>query len=238
MHAPYIFADMPAAIAIPLSAEERKFLQEYIIDLDVAAAVARSGVYKGRNPKPATFAACGNKFLDRQHVKIALHWLQSYRARHSEINAERVIKHLWAIATADASEISGVRVFSCRNCHGNDFQYQWINEFEFAFVAKVNDAVNDDGGYGYDPERRPNSDCPHCRGLGERFVYLADTRDYSADAKLLFKGAKQTRNGIEVQTHDSMRALEMVSRILGLYNEGDPNDNQMRITIVGGLPDM
>lgn len=237
MHAPYIFADMPQDIAVALTGDERKFLQEYIADLDVAAAVMRAGVYKGRSPNPNTFAACGNKMLDKQPVRVALHWLQSYRARHSEINAERVLKHLWSIATADATEISAVRVFSCRNCHGEDFQYQWINEIEFAFAKKVNELSHDDGGYGYDPERRPNKECPHCKGLGERMVFVSDSRDYSADAKSLFRGAKHTRHGIEVLTHDSMRAMDMVAKILGLYSDGDPTDGQMRIIVEGGLPD-
>lgn len=237
MHAPYIFSDMPADIAVPLSADERKFLQEYIADLDVIAAVRRAGVYKGNAPKEANFASCGNRMLAKQHVRIALHWLQSYRARHSEINAERVLTRLWSIATADATEISAVRVFSCRHCYGEDFLYQWINETEYLFKKKANDFVSDEGGFGYDPERRPNKACPHCRGLGEQAVFLSDTRDYSPDAKLLYKGAKHTRHGIEVQTHDSMRAMEMVARILGLFNDGDPSDNQMRIIVEGGLPD-
>lgn len=237
MHAPYIFSDMPMDIAVALSADERKFLQEFIADLDVVEAVKRSGVYKGRAPNANTWASCGNRILEKQHVRVALHWLQSYRARHSEVNAERVLMRLWSIATADASEISAVRVFSCRNCYGDDFQYQWINEFEFQFKKKINDLVTDDGGFGYDPERRPNKDCPHCKGLGERAVFLTDTRDYTPDARLLYKGAKHTRHGIEVMTHDSMRAMDMVARILGLYNEGDPNDNQMKIIVEGGLPD-
>lgn len=236
MHAPYIFADMPQDLAIPLSGDERKFLQEYIADLDAPAAVMRAGIYKGRSPNPNTFGSLGNKILDRQHVRVALHWLQSYRARHSEINAEKVITRLWSIATADASEISAVRVFSCRNCYGEDFLYQWINEFEFNFAKKVNDLANDDGGYGYDPERRPNHACPHCKGLGDRAVFLKDTRDYSPDAKLLYKGAKHTRHGIEVMTHDSMRAMELVAKILGLFNDADRDDGQMRIIVEGGLP--
>lgn len=237
MHAPYIFSDMPQDIAIPLLGDERKFLQEYIADLDVYAAVQRAGIYKGRSPNANTFTALGNKILERHHVRVALHWLQSYRARHSEVNAEKVLMRLWSIATADASELTAVRVFSCRNCHGDDFQYQWINEFEYNFTKKANEFVNDEGGYGYDPETRPHKGCPYCKGLGERFVYVTDTRDYSPDARLLYRGAKQTRHGIEILTHDAMKAMDMVAKILGLYSDGDPNDNQMKIIVEGGLPD-
>lgn len=237
MNAPYIFADMPRDIAIALSVDERAFLQEYIVDLDPGEAFRRAGLYRGKIPTPQNLAAGGKRHLAKQHVKVALHWLQSFRARNTEINAEAVLQRLWAIANADAREISSVRVFSCRNCHGEDFQWQWINETEFNFKKKINELITDDGGYGYDPERRPNKDCPHCRGLGEREVFLADSRDYSSDARLLYKGAKQTRHGIEVMTHDGMAALEKVARILGMYSDGDPSDNQMRIIVEGGLPD-
>lgn len=237
MHSPYIFADMPQDIAIPLSGDERKFLTEYIADLDVVAAVRRAGVYKGRSPNENTWNHCGNKILERHHVRVALHWLQSYRARHSEINAEKVLTRLWSIATADASELSAVRVFSCRNCYGDDFLYQWVNEIEFSWAKRANEMVTDDGGYGYDPERRPNKACPHCKGLGEINVFLADTRDYSPDARLLYAGAKHTKYGVEVKTHDQMRAMEMVAKILGLYSDTDPTDNQIRVIVTGGLPD-
>jgi len=237
MHAPYILADMPMDLAVALDPDERKFLAEYIIDLDVLNATKRAGIYNGKKYKDSSFERLGKKILDRTHVRAALHWLQSYRARHSEINAEKVIKRLWAIATADASEISAVRVFCCRNCHGEDFQYQWINETEFNFAKAANDFVSDAGGYGYDPENRPNKLCPHCKGLGEQAVFLADSRDYSADAKLLYAGAKQTRYGIEVKTHDQMRAMEMTAKILGLFGGDEPGDNQIRVIVQGGLPE-
>jgi phage terminase small subunit len=237
-HAPYIFADMPMDLAVPLNAEERKFLAEYIVDLDIVEATKRAGIYKGRTYKDSSFKNLGEKLLTRTHVRAALHWLQSYRSRHSEVSAEKVIKRLWAIATADATEVSHVRIFSCRYCHGQDFQYQWINPIEFAFACRKNETENDDGGYDYDPERRPNKACPHCHGLGEQFVFVEDSRNYSPDAKLLYAGAEQTRYGIKVKTHDQMRAMDMVTKILGLYGDTDATgDNNIRIVVSGGLPD-
>jgi phage terminase small subunit len=237
MEAPYIFADMPRDLATALSTDERAFLQEYIIDLNPGEAIRRAGLYRGKLPTPANLAAAGKRQTTKHHVRAALHWLQSFRARHSEITADTVLKRLWAMATADARELSSVRVFCCRRCHGDDHEYQWINHTEFNFAKKLRDDLKDDGGYGYNPEMRPHLSCPHCRGLGERDVFLTDSRDYSSDAQLLYKGAKQTRHGIEILTHDSMAALEKVAKILGMYSDGDPNDNQMRIIVEGGLPE-
>lgn len=237
MSAPYIFADMPRDIAIALSADERTFLAEYIADLNEGEAFRRSGLYKGKVPTPANLAAGGKRILAKQHVRIALHWLQSYRARSAEINADTVLKRMWALATADAREISSVRVFSCRRCHGDEHEYQWINETEFRFMKAQRPDITDEGGYGYEPDRRPHKECPHCRGLGEASVAITDTRDYSADAQLLYKGAKQTRHGIEVMTHDSMKALDMIAKVLGMYSDGDPSDNQVHVIVKGGLPE-
>ncbi len=237
MEAPYIFADMPRELAVELSTDERAFLQEYIADLNPGEAARRAELYRGKSPTPQALANCGKKFLNRTHVRAALHWLQSYRARHSEINADAVLKRLWSMATADATEISQVRVYCCRRCHGEDHEYQWINETEFNFAKAKNPTYTDSGGYGYNPELRPSPSCPHCKGFGERDVMLKDTRDYSAEAKLLYKGAKQTRHGIEVLTHDSFKALETVAKILGMFGDNDPTENQMRVIVEGGLPD-
>jgi phage terminase small subunit len=237
MDAPYIFAGMPRELAVELSVNEREFLQEYIVDLNPGEAARRASLYKGKLPTPQNLANCGKKFLTRQHVRAALHWLQSRRAREAEINADTVLKRLWAMATADARELSSVRVFCCRHCFGDDFNYQWINATEFNFTKARIPTVDDSGGYGYDPDIRPHPKCPHCKGLGERSVHLTDSRDYSTDANLLFRGAKQTRNGIEVLTHDSMKALEMVSKILGMYGDADANEHELRIIVEGGMPD-
>jgi phage terminase small subunit len=237
MSAPYIFAGMPRDIITGLSVKERAFVEQYMIDLDPGEAIRRAELYKGAAPTPANLKAAGQRLLNRESVRLALHWLQSQRARQAEVNADEVLKHLWAMVKADPTEISSVRVFSCRHCFGEDFQYQWINEVEFSFAKKRVPDLTDDGGYGYDPEIRPHPKCPHCKGLGERSVVLADSRDYSEDAKLLYRGAKMTRNGIEVLTHDSMKALDMVSKIIGLYGNQDPTENQVQIVVKGGLPD-
>lgn len=237
MVAPYIFADMPRDMALELSTDERAFLQEYIVDLDPGEAFRRAGLYRGSVPTPKNLIAGGKRHLAKDRVRIALHWLQSQRARDVEINADEVLKHLWAMVHADARELSSVRVFSCRYCFGVDFEYQWINETEFLFKQKIRPDITDDGGYGYDPEIRPHPKCSHCKGLGERAVHLADSRDYSTGAQLLYRGAKQTRNGIEVLTHDSMKAMDMVAKILGLYSNEDPTENQIRIIVEGGLPE-
>lgn len=236
MDAPYIFANMPRDMAADLSTKERAFLQEYIIDLDPGEAYRRAELYHGKVPTPQNLAGSGKRMLDKRHVRVALHWLQSYRARNSEVTAEQVLKRLWAMATADARELSSVRVYSCRYCHGDDFQYQWINATEFRFEKAKYGHAADAGGYGYNPEMRPNKECPYCKGLGNVAVELTDSRDYSPEAQILYKGAKQTRHGIEVLTHDSSAALDKVAKILGMYGDNDPSENQMRIIVEGGLP--
>ena len=230
---------MPRDVVVGLSTNERLFVEQYMIDLDPGEALRRAGLFKGKLPTPANLKAAGVRYLNHPNVRLALHWLQSQRARQAEISADEVLKRLWSMVNADPTELSAVRVYSCRHCFGDDFQYQWINETEFLFHKNQypTATITDDGGYGYDPEIRPHPKCPHCKGQGEPAVYLADSRDYSDDARLLYRGAKQTRHGIEVMTHDTMKALDMVAKIIGLYGVTDPTENQIRVIVEGGLPE-
>lgn len=62
--------------------------------------------------------------------------------------------------------------------------------------------------------------CPVCRGEGTiPDPWFADTREVPEQARRLFAGVKVTKEGIEVKTHDQMRALEMVARHLGMFTD-------------------
>lgn len=63
----------------------------------------------------------------------------------------------------------------------------------------------------------PNPDCTECHGEGVASVWFADTRKLKGGARLLYAGVKTTRDGMEIKTHDQMRALEYVARHLGMF---------------------
>lgn len=65
----------------------------------------------------------------------------------------------------------------------------------------------------------PNPDCASCKGKGESFVTITDTRLLSGAARRLYAGAVQTKDGIKVLMRDQDVALANLSRYLGMVVE-------------------
>lgn len=136
-----------------------------------------------------------------------------------------LVKQWIAIVTTDVNEIVQNRRINCRYCFGVDHQYQWINENEFAIaVAKAIDKrkrsdLKDNGGYGYSNMRDPCRDCPMCFGEGIASLYIADTRKLSPGAKLLYRGVRKSRHGMEVMLHDAEAARQQLAKYFGMFKE-------------------
>lgn len=75
------------------------------------------------------------------------------------------------------------------------------------------------GGYGYRRNVPPNPGCPECDGEGETYVVMLDITNLSPQARLLYNGVKETRQGREVLMADRQKAIEHVARRLGLMKE-------------------
>ncbi len=60
-------------------------------------------------------------------------------------------------------------------------------------------------------------DCPACDGIGQRFIWSADSRDLSPAAAALFNGVSVSKEGIvEVKIRDRDHALGMLAKHFGL----------------------
>ena len=134
------------------------------------------------------------------------------------------------IATADPSEVCRVEHYACRHCHGENGEYQWVDEREFAkaladTMLAVAKAERDgtpppeyptcDGGFGYTTQLEPSADCVRCFGHGLLRTFIEDTRRLSPKGRRLFKGVRETRNGIEVLLHDQSQARIEMAKLLG-----------------------
>jgi phage terminase small subunit len=158
-----------------------------------------------------------------------------------------VLRRWLEIANADVNELVQLRRCACRHCHGIDHEYQWT-EFEFRKACEEHDKKrqkaeargrefdadppDDRGGFGFDPEREPDPDCPVCFGKGEEVVHIEDTRYLRGPAKHLYGGVKQTKYGVEVQIYDKMDALNQIARHLGMFGKDSPlfqQNNQFNI---------
>lgn len=161
----------------------------------------------------------------------------------AQVDAEKVLIEWWGTYNADPVAMSRVERIACRYCHGSDHEYQWRTSREYRealtqaaekisggdagmFDVVMNHEITDSripldaGGYGYTTKARPHPDCPECDGAGWERVYIADTRNLTAEAKRLFDGAKVNAKGqIEINQLDRANALENVARHLGMFKD-------------------
>lgn len=219
-----------------LTPKQDAFVKEYLLDLNATQAATRAG-YSAKTAKEQ-----GGRLLTNVAVMRAISKAQVKRAERVEITADMVLQQWWAVATADPNAVVQHRRVCCRYCHGHDHKYQWkAREYQEAMEAAdilVNGSEkepaypDDSGGYGFDPTKEPTADCPECHGEGFGEVHAKDTRKLSGIAKLLYAGAKQTSQGIEIKLRDQERALENVAKHLGMFKPDIEIGGNVTINVV------
>ncbi|WP_217595518.1 terminase small subunit [Cohnella sp. GbtcB17] len=201
-----------------LAAKQKKFVQEYLVDLNATQAAIRAG-YSAKTANEQ-----GARLLANVSVQTALKTAMNKRAARTEITADMVLQRWWAIATADPNELIAHRRVCCRYCFGKDHEYQWADEDEYDRQVRLAQDLKqpvptDYGGYGFDPTIRPHPKCPKCHGEGHGDIMAADTRDLSPQARMLYAGVKTTKDGMEIKLQDQGKALENVARHLGMFKD-------------------
>lgn len=205
-----------------LTAKQERFVDEYLIDLNATQAAIRAG-YSAK-----TAHVIGTENLGKPKIRDLVAKRQAERAERTQIDADWVFKRWAQLAQADHNELSSLVVGCCRHCHGTGFQYQWKDEEEFEEAQEYHFSLPDDqrvkrdppvlgGGYGFNPRREPNPDCPKCDGYGTTRTVFRDTTKLSPEGQALYAGVKETQHGLEIKTHDQMKALEMMARHLGMF---------------------
>lgn len=201
---------------------QKKFIKEYLVDLNITAAALRAGYSE------KTAYSIGHEAFNKPHIQAAIQKELDKRAERTEITADAVLQRWWDIATADPNDIIHLRRVCCRHCYGIDHNYQWVDKKEYTAACAAARAIaveqgkepiipSDAGGYGFDRLAKPNPDCPYCQGEGNPELHIEDTRDLGPKAKLLYAGIKQTQAGIEVKFQDQAKALENVAKHLGMF---------------------
>ncbi|WP_323086160.1 terminase small subunit [Providencia alcalifaciens] len=214
-----------------LNDSQVKFVNEYLIDLNRAAAYKRAG-YKGEGN---TAYVNATRMLRNAKVSRAIADALAERERRTEITQDAVLKMWWDIATADVNELTEYRRLCCRHCWGFGFNYQWRDAIEYEDAVtearvKKKKIPHDNGGYGYDNSLDPNPDCPRCSGFGIGHAHFHDTRDLTGAARRLFAGVKEGKFGVEVITRNQDDALKMVAQHLGMLK------NRTEVTGADGGP--
>jgi phage terminase small subunit len=214
-----------------LNDKQARFVEEYLLDLNAKQAAIRAG-YSRR-----TAEAQGSRLLSHVKVAAAIAAAQSARSERTDITADMVLQHWWAIGTANANDLIELRRVCCRHCYGIDFEYQWVDATEFDTAIKVAAMVEnadprtfptDDGGYGFNKTLIPHRDCPSCFGEGHETVFAHDTRQLRGAARLLYAGVEITRDGMKIKMRDQDKAMENVAKHLGMFKEKievEPGEN-------------
>lgn len=161
-----------------LTAKQKVFVEEYLIDLNATQAAIRAGY----SLKTANRIATEN--LSKPVIQAEIQKRMKDREERTEITQDFVLRELYAIASAKGSD--------------------------FAKVVKktVLQPVFDDEGSVIDHKE-----------VTYEVVEIEPTDEIPDDKKKAIAGIKQGKHGIEVNTCDKVRALELLGRHLGLFND-------------------
>lgn len=196
-----------------LTAQQKRFVAEYLIDQNATAAAARA-CYSD--------SSYGRQLLTIPHVAQAIAQQQKASLVRTLASADEVLSQMWQLATFDANELSQYRRGACRYCWGFGHHYQWRDVVEFDEETVKTEGregarlPEDTGGYGYDHNKEPNSECPRCNGDGIGQPYFPDTRKLPAVSRLAYSGVKVGKNGVEITAISRERMFEAVMKRLGL----------------------
>lgn len=209
----------------------RIFVTAYIETQNATKSAGRAGY---QNP-----GVHGHRLLKNDKIRAAIDDGLAQIQDRAMMQAEDVLRQWVDIATADPNDLVQHIYGPCRYCYGFDHQYQWKTPREYreafdnalydlygdadlrksAIAGKITDPrlPSDVGGYGYRCTGFPNPYCPECSGLGVSYVRLADTRNLTGSAWLLYNGIEETRQGKRIKFQDRARALENIAKYLGMF---------------------
>lgn len=214
-----------------LTPQQRRFVEELLVDADVRLAAPRAGLTVER----------GRALLGTTRVQDALAFARRRRLSRLDLYADDSLLRWVALANADVNELVEVRRVNCRHCHGQDHEYQYDDlEHRHARTKHLADQMalpdeartpfDDAGGPGFNRNAPPAADCPRCAGDGELRVIIKDTRNLTLGGRLLYDGVKVGPGGaIEVKLRDRAWAEGMIARHAGMFamknpvEEFDPN---------------
>lgn len=209
-----------------LNAKQKRFVKEYLIDLNGTQAAIRAGY----SPKTANEQAA--RLLANVSIQEANQEAMKKREERTDVTVDRVVQELHNIVTVDPNEIVELRRCCCRYCWGIENKYQFTpdemrraqerHDKEDKKAKKNGEEIplfDSQGGVGYDRTRQINPKCPECFGQGIEIPFFHDTRKLSPAAKSLYGGVKVTKDGIEVKMHSKDKMIELLGRHLGMFKD-------------------
>jgi phage terminase small subunit len=182
----------------PLTWNEEAFVTEYLRNGQNGTA-AWIFVHPGTLPHLA--ANYAYRLVRKGEVARRIRAEQERMARKQEISRDQLLAEFLAIARADPNELVQMRAVACQHC--------WAG------------ASNGKGQW-----TEPDPECEDCGGNGNAVPWIADTRKLSPEARALYAGIQQTKEGIKVLMHDKVAALTAAGRIIGAFEKDNEQKNQ------------
>lgn len=163
-----------------LTEKQKRFVEEYLIDLNATQAYKRAG-YSVKNDVTARVE--GNKLLTKPNIQQRIKELREEQSKRTQITADMVLNELAAIAFSDRTTIA---------------------------------KVNSDG-----------------------MVELSETDKLPAEVKKSISGIKEGKFGVEVSSYDKVKALELLGKHLGVFDDNKTKDTEKVIEkldeVLGGI---
>lgn len=219
---------MPRAALTP---KQQAFVAQYLVDLNATQAAIRAG-YSAKTANRE-----GTRLLSNAVIAAAIAEAQAARAKRVEVEQDEVLRGWLHVARSDPRELIEFRRNCCRHCHGvgHGFQFTVGEKVKLGKTKlEIGDVVKDTfagtvvfGGVGFDPRRRPVPTCTECFGEGVPQTFVHDTRDLSPEARALYAGVKETKDGLEVKMRDRDGAWVNVAKHLGMFTEKVQHDVQL-----------
>jgi hypothetical protein len=227
-----------------LTVEEEHFCCEMVRGVDTSIAFKNS-FKEAINLTNTQISVKARNLMKKRHILTRVQEMRDAAARAAIFDGSKVIAEWIAIATCDVNELMQYQHVNCRHCYGAGFEYQWVNESEYArSVARAMDfkqpLPTNNGGYGFKENLEPNQHCPNCSGEGIGRAFVHDTRYLTPEAKRLYAGFKSTKDGIEIKMRDQDAALLNLAKYFKLLAPEDKSKDDSdgtEIVITGGLPE-
>ena len=167
-------------IVAKLTDKQRRFCEEYIVDLNATQAAIRAEYSE------KTAYSMGQRLLKKVEAQEYIKQLKEERAARTQIEADRVIYELSLIAFSNAADYAAV------------VEREMTVEVDGHHIKLLDDDGNP---------------------IMYRTVEPVLTKDLTADQKRALAVIKKGRDGFEVRPYDKVRALELLGKHIGLFEE-------------------
>lgn len=167
-------------IVAKLTDRQKRFCEEYIVDLNATQAAIRSGY------KETTAYSMGQRLLKKVEAQKYIDELKEARAERTRITADQVVYELCLIAFSNAADYASV------------IEKETYVEVDGHMIQLLDDEGNP---------------------VMHRTVEPVLTSKLTPEQQRALSVIKKGRDGFEVKPYDKVRALELLGKHLGMFQD-------------------